>query len=86
MWIPDDVVCITVTRLPPHRSVKAVLESTAAAKKTKHRLACNDRRADFSPFVCSSDGAVHREGVHVMKKVAARLAEKSYRREDDHGR
>ena len=59
-----------------HRSVKAVLESTAAAKKTKHRQACNDRRADFSPFVCSSDGAVHREGVHVMKKVAARLAEK----------
>ena len=49
---------------------------TAAAKKTKHRQACNDRRADFSPLVCSSDGAVHREGVHVMKKVAARLAEK----------
>ena len=59
-----------------HRSVKAVLESTAAAKKTKHRQACNDRRADFSPFVCSSDEAVHQEGVHVMKKVAARLAEK----------
>ena len=38
--------------------------------------ACNDRRADFSPFVCSSDGAVHREGIHVLKRVAAQLAAK----------
>ena len=55
-----------------HRSVKALLESTAAAKKIKHRQACNDRRADFSPFVCSSDGAVHQEDVHVMKRAAAK--------------
>ena len=55
---------------------KAALESTTAAKKTKHRQACNDRRADFSPFVCANDEAVHREGVHVIKRVAAQLAAK----------
>ena len=27
-------------------------------------------------ILCSSDGAVHREGVHVMKRVAAQLAAK----------
>ena len=66
----------TDTQSYAHRSVKFVLESTAAAKKTKHRQACHGRRADFSPFVCSSDGAVHREGVHVLKRVAAQLAAK----------
>ena len=59
-----------------HRSVKSALESTAAAKETKHRQACSDRRADFIPFVCSCDGAIHREGVHVLKRVAAKLAAK----------
>ena len=38
--------------------------------------ACADRRADFTPFVCSTDGAVHREGQHFLRRLAARLATK----------
>ena len=66
----------TDTRSYAHRSVKSVLESTAASKKAKHRQACIDRWADFKPFVCSYDGAIHREGTHFLKRVAARLVAK----------
>ena len=45
-----------------NRPVGAVLESAAAMKRCKHKEACADRRADFTPFVCSTDGAIHREG------------------------
>ncbi len=58
------------------RSVAAVLESTAKAKKAKHRQACVERRADFTPFICSTDGVVHREGEHFLKRLAARLSGK----------
>lgn len=59
-----------------NRPVKSVLESAAAAKKTKHKQACADRRADFTPFVCSTDGAIHREGQHFLKRLAASLSAK----------
>ena len=59
-----------------NRPVRSVLESAATAKKTKHKQACADRRADFTPFVCSTDGAVHREGQHFLRRLAARLATK----------
>ena len=55
---------------------RSVLESAATAKKIKHKQACADRRADFTPFVCSTDGAVHREGQHFLRRLAARLATK----------
>ena len=57
-----------------NRPVRAVLESAAAMKRSKHKEACADRRADFTPFVCSTDGAIHREGQHFLKRLAARLA------------
>ena len=59
-----------------NRPVRSVLESAATAKKIKHKQACADRRADFTPFVCSTDGAVHREGQHFLRRLAARLATK----------
>ena len=59
-----------------NRPVHSVLESAATAKKIKHKQACADRRADFTPFVCSTDGAVHREGQHFLRRLAARLATK----------
>ena len=59
-----------------NRPVRSVLESAATAKKIKHKQACADRRADFNPFVCSTDGAVHREGQHFLRRLAARLATK----------
>ena len=66
------------------RPVRSVLESAAAAKKAKHRQACADRRAraDFRPFVCTTDGAIHREGMHFLRRLSARLSlkwELSYR-------
>ena len=56
------------------RPVRSVLESAAAAKKAKHRQACADRRADFTPFVCTTDGAIHREGLHFLRRLSARLS------------
>ena len=59
-----------------NRPVRSVLDSAATAKKIKHKQACADRRADFTPFVCSTDGAVHREGQHFLRRLAARLPTK----------
>ena len=56
------------------RPVRSVLESAAAAKKAKHRQACADRRADFTSFVCTTDGAIHREGMHFLRRLSARLS------------
>ena len=58
------------------RPVVAVLESIARAKKAKHHQACMDRRADFTPFIVSTDGVIHREAEHFLKRLAARLADK----------
>ena len=46
------------------------------AKKITHTQACADRRADFTPFVCSTDGAVHREGQHFLLCLVAILTTK----------
>ena len=58
------------------RSVTSVLDSIARAKKTKHRQACFERRADFTPFIVSTDGVIQREGLHFLKRLAAQLAAK----------
>ena len=34
------------------------------------------RRADFTPFIVSMDGVIHREAEHFLKRLAARLADK----------
>ena len=59
-----------------NRPVPSVLESAAATKRTKHKQACAERRADFTPFVCSTDGAIHREGLHFLRRLSSRLAAK----------
>ena len=58
------------------RPVAAVLETVAKAKKAKHHQACIERRADFTPFVVSTDGVLHREAEHFLKRLAARLSAK----------
>ena len=35
-----------------------------------------DRRADFTPFIVSTDGVIHREAEHFLKCLAASLADK----------
>ena len=54
-----------------HRPVRSVLESAAAQKKAKHKQACAERRADFTPFICSTDGAIHREGQDFLRRLSA---------------
>ena len=58
------------------RPVAAVLETVAKAKKAKHHQVCIERRADFTPFVVSTDGVLHREAEHFLKRLAARLSAK----------
>ena len=59
-----------------HRPVRSVLESAAAEKKAKQKQARAERRADFIPFICSTDGAIHCEGQHFLRRLSARLASK----------
>ena len=59
-----------------NRPVTAVLDSLAQAKKTKHAQACRQRRADFTPFIVTTDGVIQREGQHFLKPLASRLASK----------
>ena len=53
-----------------NRPVTAVLDSLAQAKKTKHVQACRRRRADFTPFIVTTDGVIQREGQHFLKRLA----------------
>ena len=64
-----------------HHTPEAVLESAAKEKKRIYQKAVEDRRSQFTPFVVSVDGLLHREANHFMKRIAASLAaklEKSY--------
>ena len=64
-----------------HHTPVAVLESAAKEMKRIYQKAVKDRRGQFTPFVVSVDGLLHREANHFMKRIAARLAtkcEKSY--------
>ena len=59
-----------------NRPVTAVLDSLAQVKKTKHTQACRQRRADFTPFIVTTDGVIQREGQHFLKRLASRLTSK----------
>ena len=64
-----------------HCTPEAILESAAKEKKRIYPKAVEDRRGQFTPFVVSVDGLLHREANHFMKHIAASLAtkwEKSY--------
>ena len=64
-----------------HRTPEAVLESAAKVKKRIYQKAVEDRRGQFTPFVVSMEGLLHREANHFMKRIVASLVtkwEKSY--------
>ena len=82
VWSPQTEalfdICIIDTDAPSykHRTPEAVLESARIYQK-----AVEDRCGQFTPFVVSVDGLLHREANHFMKCIAASLAtkwEKSY--------
>ena len=72
----DFRVCNADAQSYVNRPVTADLDSLAQAKKTKHKQACWERRADFTPFIVSTDGVIQREGQHFLKRLASRLANK----------
>ena len=72
----DFRVCNADAQSYANRPVTAVLDSLAQAKKTKHAQACRQRRADFRPFIVTTDGVIQREGQHFLRRLASRLANK----------
>ena len=84
MWSPQTEALFDIriidTDAPSykHHTSEAVLES---AKKRIYQKAVEDRRGQFTLFVVSVHGLLHREANHFMKCIAASLAtkwEKSY--------
>jgi hypothetical protein len=60
-----------------HRAVQDVLSTAEKEKKKKyHQQACDNRRANFTPFVTSVDGALGREAKSLVKLLSQRLADK----------
>ena len=43
-------------------------------KKRTYQKAVEDRRGQFTPFVVSVDGLLHKEANHFIKRIAASLA------------
>ena len=58
------------------KSVLQVLKLHETEKKRKYKKAFEERRWHFTPFVCSVDGALGREAVGFLKRLAQKLAVK----------
>jgi hypothetical protein len=56
------------------KSVLQVLKTHETEKKRKYKKACIERRWHFKPFVCSVDGALGKEAVGFLKRLAHKLA------------
>ena len=56
-----------------HRPVRSVLEIRRCAKESEAQAGVCWA---FIPFICSTDGAIHREGQHFLRRLSARLASK----------
>ena len=76
----DCVMDLTVMNLDAKSRCKS---STAAAlsggereKIRKHQQACKDMRADFVPFVVSTDGCMGEQAQKFLRRLGRRLAEK----------
>ena len=57
-------------------SCKATACLATSAKKKKYRLAAEEVRGLFTPLVCSTDGALHREYAAYLKRLAFCLSSK----------
>ena len=82
VWSPQTEalfdICIIDTDAPSykHHTSVAVLESAAKEKERIYQKAVEDRCGQFTPFVVSVDGLLHREANHFMKRIASSLARK----------
>ena len=50
------------------------LRACETKKKRKYKKACEERRWHFTPFVCSVDGALGKEAVGFLKRLAQKLS------------
>lgn len=62
--------------LTAHLSWESLANRAATEKKNKYSAAAEELRGSFTPLVCSTDGALHREYNSYLKRVANRLATK----------
>jgi hypothetical protein len=62
------------------RSIKSVLAGAEQEKKRKYLEASRDRRATFTPFITSVDGALGAEAKFFIDHLTDRLSEKWHRK------
>ena len=55
------------------RSVQSILSSAETEKRTKYQAACEFRRAAFTPFITSVDGALGKESKAFLHKLTGLL-------------
>ncbi len=65
------------------RPVRSVLADVEERKKGKYSKACAERRADFTPFVSSEDGALGREAKIFLRRLNKRISIKWQRNISD---
>jgi hypothetical protein len=57
-------------------TVAQILNSAQEEKKRKYLTACSARRADFTPFVVTCDGALGPEATRLVEELGSRLSNK----------
>ena len=57
-------------------SWEATASRAGSTKKKKFRLAAEEVQGSFTPLVCSTDGALHREYAPYLKRLAFCLSSK----------
>jgi hypothetical protein len=78
----DAIIDVCITNLLDAKSnisqaPMKVLAAHKREKKRKYLEPCLEQRRHFSPFVVSTDGLIGKEAQTMLKKLSARLAEKS---------
>jgi hypothetical protein len=76
----DCVIDLKVINLDAKSRCKATTTAALSAgereKIRKHKQACQERRADFVPFVVSTDGCMGEQAQKFLRRLGRRLAEK----------
>jgi hypothetical protein len=82
VWQPQDLALFDIRVIDTDatsyvaRQVRAVLADAEVAKKRKYATACAERRAAFTPFVTSVDGALGKEAKTFLRRLTEKLSEK----------
>ncbi len=80
VWQPQDLALLDIRVIDTDatsyqtRAVKSVLRDAETSKKRKYATACTDRRAAFTPFIVSVDGAIGPEATTFIRRLSERLS------------